>query len=452
MDRVAARLVLSYLAVVATGLIVSSLLIGGLLVRSENAAARERLAGLEQTLFTAVQNGLRQGRPTRDVVASITEQARAVDARLLVIATQTRRVLVDSEGRLEGRTLAETPSGDPEIFTFRDQDEDWLYVQRALGPAGTLVVARPRTAIGDTLRQILPSILIGALAGAALALALALLFARTITRPVSDLVAGARRFASGDMRARVALGGPHEVRDLGRAFNDMASEVERARGAERAFLADLSHELRTPLTSIHGFAQAIVDGEVQADGIGWAARTIQREARRLIRMVEGLLQIARIESGAAQEGRETVPLGDVLRAAVAALDVQAREADVTIRPTLGELPPVSGDPDRLSQLFINVLDNAVKHSPKGASVDLGAAARNGEVVVRVRDNGGGIPTGAETRVFERFYRGEGVGREGTGLGLAIAQAIAESHGGHIEASNVEGGAEFRVVLPVAHVP
>jgi signal transduction histidine kinase len=134
---------------------------------------------------------------------------------------------------------------------------------------------------------------------------------------------------------------------------------------------------------------------------------------------------------------------------VAALEVQAHEADVRITQQVGELPAVAGDADRLSQLFINVLDNALKHSPRGATVDVGAAAQNGEVVVRVRDRGAGIPAGAETRVFERFYRGEGNEREGTGLGLAIAQAIAQAHGGHIEAHNLGEGAEFRVVLPVA---
>jgi two-component system sensor histidine kinase KdpD len=138
-----------------------------------------------------------------------------------------------------------------------------------------------------------------------------------------------------------------------------------------------------------------------------------------------------------------------VRGAVAALEVQAREAGVEIREPAGDLPPVVGDADRLSQLFMNVLDNAVKHSPRGTSVDVGGAAQDGHVVVRVRDRGAGIPAGAETRVFERFYRGDDVEREGAGLGLAIAQAIAQAHGGHIEARNVEGGAEFRVVLPVA---
>jgi signal transduction histidine kinase len=448
-DRIAGRLFLSYLVVVAVGLVVASAAIAGLIVRYENEATRQRLNDIAQPMFTAVQSGLRQGRAPRDVIQTLTDEAHAVDARIIVVATQSRRVMVDSDGRLEGQVVLANPTGATEVFTFREKDEDWLFVQRAVNPAGTLIVARRRAAFGETVRQLVPSIAIGAGAAAAVALLLAALLSRTITRPLRELVRGAGRFAGGDLRARVVAGGPGEVRDLGRAFNEMADEIERARGSERAFLADMSHELRTPLTSIQGFSQAIVEGEVQGEGVSWAARTIQREARRLIRMVEGLLQVARIESGTAQSAREAVALADVVRGAVAALEVQAREAGVEIREPAGDLPPVVGDADRLSQLFMNVLDNAVKHSPRGTSVDVGGAAQDGHVVVRVRDRGAGIPAGAETRVFERFYRGDDVEREGAGLGLAIAQAIAQAHGGHIEARNVEGGAEFRVVLPVA---
>ncbi len=448
-DRVAGRLFLSFLAVVGVALVVASVAIGSLLVRSANDSVRPVLVGIEQPIANAVVNGLRHGRRPEDIVRGLTDQVRAIDSRVLIVATQGRRVRADTEGRLEGQVILPVPSGIPEVFTFRENDEDWYFVQRAVDNAFTLVVARPRAAFGQTVRQLLPSIGLSAAAAAVLALLIAGLLARTITHPLRDLVRGAGRFASGDLHARVTAGGPLEVRELGRAFNDMADEIERARGTERAFLADMSHELRTPLTSIQGFSQAIVDGEVQGDGVGWAARTIQREARRLIRMVEGLLQVARIEAGTPQGERERVALPDVLSAAVAAIEAQAHDAEVTIRQDIGAVPGVMGDRDRLSQLFLNVLDNAVKHSPKGATVDVGTATLDGNVVVRVRDRGAGIPTGAETRVFQRFYRGEDVERDGAGLGLAIAQAIAQAHGGHIEARNVDGGAEFTVVLPAA---
>jgi signal transduction histidine kinase len=446
-DRIAGRLFLSYLFVGAVGLVVASALIAGLIVRYENEGTRQQLIDISTPMLTAVQNGLRQGRSPQEVVRGLADEARAIEARILIVQTQNRRVVADSEGRLDGQVVPPTPTQQDGLLTFRDRDEEWFFVQRAI-PSGQLMVARRRAAFGDTLRQLVPATAIGAGAAALLALMLAALLARTITRPLRDLVRGSSRFAGGDMKARVPLGGPREVRELGGAFNAMADEIERARGSERAFLADLSHELRTPLTSIQGFSQAIVEGEVQGEGVGWAARTIQREARRLIRMVEGLLMVARIESGAGQAVREQVALDRVIADAIGSLEAQAREAGIEIRSDVGPLPPVVGDPDRLSQLFINVIDNAVKHSPKGSAVVVGGAAQDGQVVVRVRDRGAGIPAGAEARVFERFYRAGDVEREGSGLGLAIAQAIAQSHGGHIEARNLDGGAEFRVVLPV----
>jgi len=444
---IAGRLFLSYLAVVAVGLLVASIAIASLIVRYENEATRQRLLDISQPFLVAAQNQIRQGRTAREVIQSLTEQARTVNARIILVSTQQRRILIDSEGRMEGHSLPPGPSGDREIGTFREGDEEWVFVQRAIGPAGTIVVARPRAAFAETVRALLPAVFAGAAVAAAFALLVAALLARTITRPLRELVAGARRFAQ-DQRARVAVGGPREVRELGSAFNEMADEVERARGTEQAFLADISHELRTPLTSIQGFSQAIVEGEVGQEGVGWAAKLIQREAKRLIRMVEGLLQVARLEAGRQRVARERVALAEVVHGAVAALDVQAKEAGVEIRSDLRELPPVIGDADRLAQLFINVLDNAVKHSPRGAWVEVLAAAQDAQVVVRVRDQGGGIPAGSESRVFQRFYRGESE-RDGAGLGLAIAQAIAQAHGGRIEARNVEQGAEFQVVLPAA---
>ena len=167
-------------------------------------------------------------------------------------------------------------------------------------------------------------------------------------------------------------------------------------------------------------------------------------------MVEGLLQVAKFEAGVQRLAHEQVGASDLLRGAVAALDVQAREAGVSFAVTAEPLA-VMGDPDRLSQLFINVLDNAVKHSPRGATVRVDGERLNGEVIVRVRDQGTGLPAGTERKLFARFWRGDNAAaRAGAGLGLAIAQAIAQAHGGSIDAKNAPGGgAEFAIHLPAA---
>jgi signal transduction histidine kinase len=451
---IAARLFLSYLGVVAVGLLAATLAIAALLVRYENDVTRQRLVEVSAPFLVAAQTGVRQGRTSREVIQSLGEQARETGTRLLVLGPQGR-VLVDSEARLEGQLFPTMQRPDGEVGVFQERGEEWIFVQRQLGPAGIAVVARPRAVFADTVRTLLPALLASAAIAAAAALLAAALLARTITRPLRELAASVRRFAASRYRTRVATGGPTEVRQLGEAFNQMAHEVERARGSEQSFLADISHELRTPLTSIHGFAQAIVDEEVRGEGVGWAARVIQRETKRLVRMVEGLLQVAKLEAGTQATPRERVALEQLLGGAVAALEVQAREAQVVIEPQIAPLPPVFGDADRLSQLFLNVLDNALKHAPAGTRVRVDAATRDGEAVISVRDQGPGLPPGDEGRLFERFYRGRpgiqgGDAEDGAGLGLAIAQAIAQAHGGRIEARNAEpGGAEFSIHLPAA---
>ena len=450
---VAGRLFLSYLGVVAVGLLVAAITISGLLVRYENDSLRLRLQELSAPLLTAMATALRAGQQPRDVIDALAEQAGSADARLLVLSNN-RRVLVDSGSSLINQTLPPPTQGT--FGGFIDGEAQWLFVQQSFRPAATgvnpavIVVARPRAAFGDAVRILLPSLVVAALVAGGFALIVAGLLSRTITRPLRDLVAGARHFARGEYRTRVPVAGPGEVAELGGAFNEMAGEIERARDSEQAFLADISHELRTPLTSIQGFAQAIADGEVAGEAAPPAAKIIQRESRRLIRMVEGLLEVAKLQAGGPELARERIEATSLVSSAVAALEVQAQEAGVTLDVATDGLPAVRGDPDKLAQLFTNLIDNAVKHSPRGASVTVRGAREDGHAVVHVRDSGSGLPGGAQTRLFRRFYRGENAQRDGAGLGLAIAQAIAAAHGGAITARNVnEGGAEFTVRLPAA---
>src|SRR2546423_5838306 len=452
---IATRLFLSYLAVVVVGLAVAAITISGLLLRYENDQTRVHLEELSAPFLAAIQTGVRAGQQPREIVDALAEQANAAEARLLIV-TAARRVIIDSEGRLAG-TILPAPSS-ANIGEFTECSEQWIFVRQQLRQAapggvglGFIVVARPRAVFTDTLRALLPSLALSGLVALGVAALVAALLSRTITRPLRDLVGGVRRFAGGDYCPRVPLAGPSEVAEMGTAFNEMAGEIQRSRGSEQAFLADISHELRTPLTSIQGFAQAIVEGEARGDAVSHVADIIHPEARRTVRMGVGLLQVARLESGTQQMAREDVAPSRLLESAVSALDVQARDAGVRFDvSSAAELPSVRGDPDKLAQLFLNVLDNAVKHSPRGATVHVRGERDDGAVVVRVRDAGSGLPEGAQARLFQRFYRGENALRNGAGLGLAIAQAIAQAHGGSITAANVDGGgAEFAVRLPLA---
>ncbi len=441
------RLLLSYLLVVAVGMAAAAVSLASFLAGYENEVIRVRLEEASAPLVAATQAGLRTGGRARDVIDALADQTRAAGARLLVVNAQ-RQIVVDGDGRLTDQRL---PAPDANgLGTFRDRGEDWLFVERALRPpvVGTVAVARPRAAFADALRALVPPLLVGALAAALVAAVAAAFLARTIARPLGALAATARRLAGGDWSARAPVAGPPETRALGAAFNEMAEEVGRSRDAERAFLADVSHDLRTPLTSIQGFAQAIVEGEARGEGVARAATVIQRESKRLVRMVETLLEASRLRSGAAPLTREDVDVGQVLAGAVEALAPQLREATVTVDLQLAGAPRVTGDPDRLAQLFMNLIANAIAHSPHESAIRIDTAREAGAIVVRVRDHGAGLPTGSKTRIFERHWRGEDARPGSVGLGLAIAQAIVEAHGGTIAARNATGGgAELVVRLP-----
>src|SRR5688572_19720664 len=233
---IATRLFMSYLAVILVGLAAAAIAISGLLLRYENDQTRLRLEELSAPFLTAIQTGIRSGQQPRDIVEALNEQARAADVRLLIITPQ-RRVVVDSEGALVNVQLPQPQSTN--FGSFTEGDEQWLYVRQqparpaqVAGGLGFIVVARPSARFAGPLRALLPSLAISALIALGFALIVAGLLSRTITRPLHDLVGGVRRFAGGDYGTRVPVAGPGEVAEMGTAFNEMATEIQRARGSE----------------------------------------------------------------------------------------------------------------------------------------------------------------------------------------------------------------------------
>lgn len=260
-----------------------------------------------------------------------------------------------------------------------------------------------------------------------------------------------------------------EQRDFLEAFcRQAAFAFERSRLAEEAraaavrvkleetrssLLSAVSHDLRTPLASITGAATSLrdssgLDQETERELIG----SICREAERLERLVTNLLDMTRLEAGTVVIARDWVPLEELVGAALTRLESRlgAREVHVRIPD---ELPLVSVDPVLYAQVFVNLVENAVKYSPPESPIDI-VADREGDIVtVSVMDRGPGLPSGAEERVFEKFFRGSHPGVAGVGLGLPICRAIAEAHGGSIRAENrTGGGAVFRLAIPLPGEP
>jgi signal transduction histidine kinase len=284
-----------------------------------------------------------------------------------------------------------------------------------------------------------------------ISLLIAFLFARSVYRPLKQVTGAAQKIAQGEYDHRIPVTGIRETQELAASFNDMAEQVKQSQRQLRHFVADVSHELKSPLTAIQGFAQALVDGTAgDNDTRLKAARIINDESRRMRRQVDELLELARMQSGQLKINHEPVDLGELLEHCHELFSIQAQEKETRLKTEVGKPMIVSGDADRLEQLFSNLLDNAIKNSTAGGEVNVIGQNLDGcYVEIRVTDSGPGIPPEQLPHVFERFYQVTGV-RTGVGLGLAIAREIVTAHGGTITASSEPGeGAEFIVKLPAS---
>jgi signal transduction histidine kinase len=289
-----------------------------------------------------------------------------------------------------------------------------------------------------------------ALAAAALALLLVQILARGLTRPLREMAAASRAMARGDREVQVgATQRADEVGELARAFNAMAAELAEVDRQRRDLVANVSHELRTPLSALHARLENVADGVEAADAE--TVRTMLAQVRRLGRLVEQLLDLSRLESQA--EPFETRPfrVGTVLEAVTREARLSAPEDIELSVDTPGELM-VNGDSERVHQVVMNLVENAVRHSPRPGRVAVTATALGDRVRIAVADQGPGIPASETARVFERFYRADRArsGDRGAGLGLAIARWIVDLHGGDIRAERADPhGCRMVVELPGA---
>jgi two-component system sensor histidine kinase KdpD len=231
------------------------------------------------------------------------------------------------------------------------------------------------------------------------------------------------------------------------------SEVEvEAERLRTALLSSLSHDMRTPLASIEGAASTMLQ-ETEPDRADRRelATTIVQESHRMGRLVANLLDMIRVEAGTLQVRKEWQLLADAVGVALLRTEEQLRDHPVTTNFP-AELPLVPIDEILLEQVFVNLLENAAKHTPPGTPIEVGAEARPREVIVYVADRGPGLPPGEEEPIFDKFHRG-GTGAGGIGLGLTISRGIVTAHGGRIWAENRPGGgAVFRVSLPITGTP
>ena len=229
------------------------------------------------------------------------------------------------------------------------------------------------------------------------------------------------------------------------------TRLERTEAMRRTFIADVSHELRTPIASIAAAAETLSEGETDPSDVSHLIGVIRRQTDRMRELIDDLMDLAQIESGAVPLEMEEVPLGALLNDVAQDLASSAHDKDVTMRIQADPAAAVIGDRRRLGQIVRNLLDNAIKFSPKGASVDLEARREPGSTSFSITDRGPGIPKSERDKIFQRFYqidRSRSKTRPGSGLGLAIVKHLVHLHGGTVEVEGEVGqGSTFRIIFP-----
>lgn len=277
--------------------------------------------------------------------------------------------------------------------------------------------------------------------------------------PVSAMTARAAAVSVANLSERLPVGGGDELVGLARVVNDLLDRLEGSFEQQRRFMADASHELRTPTAILRAEADLTLTRAHRPEEEYRASMTVMQDAtRRLSRIVDDLFLLARADSGHLVPQRHPLYLEDVVHDAVTGVRRVADRRDVRLALSDVFEAPFTGDADLLGRLLLNLLDNAIKHSPAGGVIDVGMTRHADGYVIAVVDAGPGIPDALQERVFERFFRADAVRARGdtvehsttsgAGLGLAIARRIAEMHGGRLElASSRAGHTEFRCTLP-----
>ena len=268
-----------------------------------------------------------------------------------------------------------------------------------------------------------------------------LYFIRSIVDPVAGITETAKRIAAGSYGVQIEKRYDDEIGALTDTINDMSLKINQSEKMKNEFISSVSHELRTPLTAINGWAETIMNGEVRDAGdVKKGMGIIVSEARRLTNMVEELLEFSRIQDGRFTLSVEPMDIKAELEDAVYTYREFFRREGIELNhfDCDEEFPPIAGDPERLRQVFCNLLDNAAKHGGSGKRIDTAIARDEDQVVITIRDYGPGIPAEELPHVKYKFHKGSSKAR-GSGIGLAVCDEIITRHEGTLDIDNAEGG-------------
>jgi signal transduction histidine kinase len=405
--------------------------------------------------------------PATDVSLDDVDLAYLADASLQLSAQLDTRVrILDAQGVALVDSQQEEQGVDLRSDSLVNKALEGQYASRVAGGAmhltlpaliegrlvGVVYLSQPLRDVTAVLYDLRTRWLLSTLIALLLSGAAGLLLARAIASPLRRLTHAAGAVAQGRFDQQVPVRSRDELGRLSRVFNDMTARLRAARQMQVDFVANVSHELRTPLTAVKGTVETLRDGAVNDPEVrDRFLETVERETDRLIRLVNDLLLLSRADSEALNLRREPLNLAALTQATVERLESQAQ--GVVLRVSAGPNTPLAwADPDRVEQVLLNLLDNAIKYSRPGGAVTVRVeAGLEGTALVQVRDEGIGIPAEDLDRIGQRFYRADKArsrAQGGSGLGLAIAQALVQAHGGKLWVQSQENvGTTVSFTLP-----
>ena len=361
----------------------------------------------------------------------------------IVLVDPQGKVVFAEDERLKGRTLSAEQL--KEGIAIRVQGGlTWTVLPVALTPWRDPLETRFTQSVNSALW-------IAGLAVGVIGILLAFALFRQITGPLRRLDVATQRIARGELEDRVPVSGNDELGHLARSFNTMAASLEEAERVKRRMIADISHELRTPLTVLRTALEGLRDGVIVPTPENFAA--LENKVLLTSRLVEDLQELALADAGQLSIRKEFSHLGDLLDGIRATIGVQLEDSGINLCMEIpDDLPAVEIDRQRVEQVLLNLLANAMRYTPEGGTIRVAVRAED-EVTIRVSvcDTGPGLAEDELTHVFDRFYRSDRARTQaggGAGLGLAIAKTLIEAHGGRIWAENAStGGACFHFTLP-----
>ena len=303
-------------------------------------------------------------------------------------------------------------------------------------------------------REITKSIALVVLIGliiVALVVLIGMFFIRSLVVPIREITRVTKRIAGGSYGVQITMAYRDEIGTMVDAINEMSTKVSQAEKSQTEFISSVSHELRTPLTAITGWGETLSYDDTLDEDAKRGVGIILKEARRLTKMVEELLEFTRMEDGRFTLNVEKIDIGVELEDSIFTYQELLRqdELELVYDPYEDELPLINGDPARLKQVFLNLLDNASKYGRDGKRIIVSIGLDGEWVSINIRDFGPGIPEDELEHVKMKFYKGSNAKARGSGIGLAVCDEIVKYHGGEFELSNAEGGGLLATVrLPV----